>query len=152
MKKGWKIFLISIPVLLVALVLWRIYYNWFDKVYFSFEPLCEVSCEIDYQHFFILGDVALIDQTEDLPVFNKEVTEEAVRAREILENAGIDGEEYDLLISWGAPLEYIYVHRTLEEEVAYAKYGGERQDKVYFYKLKAPTKFYDMVVDEGEEN
>ena len=36
--------------------------------------------------------------------------------------------------------------------MAYAKYGGERQNKIYFYKLKAPTKFYDMVVDEGEEN
>ena len=148
MKKGCKIFLISIPVLLVALVLGRIYYNWFDKVYFSFEPLCEMPYEIDYQHFFILEDMSVIDQTKGLPDFNENVTEEAVRAREILENAGIDGEEYDLLISWGAPLEYIYVHRTLEEEVAYAKYGGERQDKVYFYKLKAPTKFYDMVIEE----
>ena len=150
MKKRCKIFLISIPVLLFALVLWRIYYNWFDKVYFSFEPLCEVSCEIDYQHFFIYAEPKYAyDMIEG---FEENATEEIIQAKEILENAGIDGEEYDLLISWGAPLEYIYVHRTLEEEVAYAKYGGQRQDKVYFYKLKAPTKFYDMVVDEGEEN
>ena len=146
MKKGWKIFFISIPVLLVALVLWRIYYNWFDKVYFSFEPLCEVPYEIDYQHFFIYSNVQLV--YDNVEGFWEDSSIEVVRAREILENAGIDGEEYDLLISWGAPLEYIYVHRTLEEEVAYAKYGGERQDKVYFYKLKAPTKFYDMVIEE----
>ena len=105
MKKGWKIFFISIPVLLVALVLWRIYYNWFDKVYFSFEPLCEVPYEIDYQHFFIYSNVQLV--YDNVEGFWEDSSIEVVRAREILENAGIDGEEYDLLISWGAPLEYI---------------------------------------------
>ena len=145
-------FLISIPVLLVALVLGRIYYNWFDKVYFSFEPLCEVSCETKYNYFTILGQFSLIYQTEGLPFFNDEETEEAIRAKEILRKAELDGEEYDLLISWGAPLEYIYVHRTLDEEIAYVKYKGAPRNKVYFYKLKAPHKFYDIVVDEGEEN